>query len=198
MIKLCRKIKDKCRWLKGRNWYLRSFFLTNKYKNKANDFIRRNQENSVFILGTGRSGTQLVSNLLRATGKVQVFHEPNFYEDVSVMPKHRKNQELTKIYWQQFRKYQIYERWRYSQDGTMYSEVNGTIRYQIPGIINELPDAKLLLLVRDGRGFVRSLMGWKQFYSSDSKDAYALSPLPGDPYYECWHDMSRFERICWL
>jgi hypothetical protein len=75
--------------------------------------------------------------------------------------------------------------------------VNGTIRYQIQAIRQLFPEAKMLLMTRDGRGVVRSVMGWPQFYGPRSKGAFALAPLPGYPFETEWTSMNRFERICW-
>lgn len=47
-----------------------------------------------FVTGTGRSGTQLLSDLLDKTGCVKVFHEPNFGEDVGAIEAFRNDEKL--------------------------------------------------------------------------------------------------------
>lgn len=181
----------------GRAWHLRSKLIPRSVKQKAAGYLEENQENLVFVLGSGRSGTQLISDLLDQAGMAAVFHEPNFNEDVGTMDIQRRDEDLAERYWREFRSVKVYRRWMAAPGATIYGEVNGTIRYQAPAIKKLYPKAKMLLMVRDGRGVVRSVMGWPQFYNPGSKGAYALEPLPGDPYLAEWHSMSRFEKMCW-
>ena len=164
---------------------------------QACDYLSNNQEQMIFIMGSGRSGTQLLSDLLDSTGKAKIFHEPNFEEDVGSMDLLRRNVDLALQYWEEFRSLEVYRRWVEKPKTKMYGEVNGTIRYQTPAIKKLFPHSKMLMVVRDARGIVRSVMGWRQFYGPNSKGAYALSPLSGDPYLKDWSQMSRFEKICW-
>lgn len=151
----------------------------------------------IFITGSGRSGTQLLSDLLNSTGSAKVFHEPNFWEDVGTMDSLRKDAELSVRYWEDFRSLEVYRRWTEKPKTHFYCEVNGTIRYQVPAIKKIYPNSKMLMVARDGRGVVRSVMGWSQFYGPGSKGEHALSPLPNDRYFAEWSQMSRFEKICW-
>lgn len=148
-------------------------------------------------MGSGRSGTQLITDLLDRSGKAVVFHEPNFNEDVGTMDILRRDLQQAVRYWQEYRAVELYQRWINAPEGMMYGEVNGTIRYQTPAIKQLFPKAKIVLMTRDGRGVVRSIMGWKAFYSPHSKGAYALEPLPGDPFLQQWPQMCRFEKMCW-
>ena len=181
----------------GRAWWLRSRFISKAFKSQARAFLNEHQDKMVFVMGSGRSGTQLLSDLLDSAGTATVFHEPNFREDVSTLDTLRRNPELAVQYWQEFRSMEVYRRWMEKPVAQIYGEVNGTIRYQAPAIKQVFPKAKMLLVVRDGRGFVRSVMGWPQFYGPESTGAYALTPLPDDPYLDEWSHMSRFEKICW-
>lgn len=181
----------------GKAWRLRARLILPSARDQARIFLSEHQDKMIFITGTGRSGTQLLSDLLAATGSARVFHEPNFLEDVGTMDAIRRDPELAVRYWKEFRSQEVYRRWMEAPHLPYYSEVNGTIRYQIPAIKTIYPDSKLLMVGRDGRGVIRSVMGWPQFYGPGSKGAYALSPLPRDPYLEEWPRMSRFEKVCW-
>lgn len=181
----------------GRAWRLRSKFIPRSQVLEAEAYLQQHQEAMIFVLGSGRSGTQLISDLLDRSGKAAVFHEPNFFEDVGTMDALRRDEALAERYWKDFRNVAVYRRWMSEPAATYYGEVNGTIRYQAPAIKGLYPKAKMFLMVRDGRGVVRSVMGWHQFYSPGSKGAYALEPLPDDPFYDDWPHMSRFERLCW-
>lgn len=181
----------------GRAWWMRSQFVSKSMRNQARTFLEENQERMIFVMGSGRSGTQLLSDLLDSAGTAKVFHEPNFWEDVGTMDTLRRNPELAVQYWREFRSLEVYRRWMEKPVAQMYGEVNGTIRYQAPAIKQVFPKVKMLMVVRDGRGVVRSVMGWPQFYGPESKGAYAVSPLPNDPYWDEWPHLSRFEKICW-
>lgn len=181
----------------GRAWSIRSRLIPGSLKVEANAFLADHQEKMLFVMGSGRSGTQLISDLLDASGEAVVFHEPNFKEDVGTMNILRRDHAQTLRYWEEFRGVEVYLRWQQAAGKTMYGEVNGTIRYQAQAIKQLYPRAKMLLMTRDGRGVVRSVMGWPQFYGPRSKGAFALEPLPGDPFEAEWSTMNRFEKICW-
>lgn len=185
------------RKLWGKAWRLRSRFRSPSAREQARKYLKENQYKLVFITGSGRSGTQLLSDLLDSTGSARVLHEPNFWEDVGTMDALRRDTELAVRYWEDFRGPEVYRRWAEKPEIPFYCEINGTIRYQIPAIKRIFPGAKLLMVARDGRGVVRSVMGWPQFYGPGSRGAYALAPLSNDPYFARWPKMSRFEKICW-
>ena len=181
----------------GRLWGLRSCTFSSSEKRDAHLYLSERQKNLLFILGSGRSGTQLVTQLLEASNRVAAFHEPNFFEDVATMDAFRKHPEGAMEFWRDFRSVAIYRRWRAASNKTHYAEVTGTLRYHVSTIQKLFPSCPIYLLSRDGRGVVRSVMGWPEFYGPRSRGAYALSPLPDDPYHTRWNAMSRFERICW-
>ncbi len=180
-----------------KQWKLRSYFVPGEVRRKSGQFLHEHASNMFFILGTGRSGTQLITELLSLNTDVSVFHEPNFGEDVGTMDSLRRGNQLALDYWRRFRNFEVYSRWISTPNARLYGEVNGTIRYQTPAIHELYPDAKLFLISRNGQGVVRSVMGWPQFYASTSTGAYNIEPLEGDPYFERWKDMTRFEKVCW-
>jgi len=192
-----RKVLRNIKLAAGGVWKLRSLLVYKTTRATADIFLKERQQNLVFMLGTGRSGTQLVSDLLAASGNAIVFHEPNFIEDVGSMERFYRDEALVRDYWQRFRQYEIYRRWARSPEKQVYGEVNGTIRYHVPGIRHVFPDARLFLLARDGRGVVRSVMGWPRFYGPRSTGAYAIALESDGPYAAAWESMSRFEKICW-
>ncbi len=181
----------------GQTWWLRSLFTSGSIKRQAHEYLSAHQGNLFFVLGSGRSGTQLIADLMNASGHAVVFHEPNFRSDVATMDEFRRNPQGAVNYWREFRSVEVFKRWKSAGGAALYGEVNGTIRYHAPAIKELFPAAQLFLICRDGRGVVRSIMGWPQFYGPGSQGAYALAPLDGDPYREKWSGMSRFEKVCW-
>lgn len=181
----------------GLAWPMRSRFISDDEKREAGAFLESRQEQMVFVLGAGRSGTQWLCELLRATAGPAIYHEPNFREDVATMDQLRRDPSLAQRYWREYRGVEVYRRWRAQPEARHYGEVNGTIRYQAPAIRALYPRAKNFLLARDGRGFVRSVMGFPEFYGTSKYPAYALEPLPGDPLLPLWPSLDRFEKVCW-
>ena len=177
-------------------WSIRSKLITTKERLDSECFFKEKRGKLFFVLGTGRSGTQLLTSLLNRSDQSVVFHEPNFSEDVFTMDLFRHEPKEAIAYWNDFRKNQVYKRLCQSS-ADIYGEANGTIRYHGAAIKAVFPDVALFLVYRDGRGFVRSVMGWPQFYGPNSRGAYALAPLPEDAYFDEWNSMSRFEKICW-
>ena len=192
-----RYFRNELRFRWARAWILRSGFMRREEISSTLDTLRDQQDRMFFMLGNGRSGTQLISNLLNNSKECCVFHEPNFWDDVGTMDIFRRHPEQAIEYWKRYRCQAVYKRWREFGAPIIYGEVNGTIRYHAPAIQTLFPRAVLLHLVRDGRNYVRSVMGMSEFYNKGSKGAFALEPLPGDPYVTRWSKMSRFEKICW-
>lgn len=149
------------------------------------------------VHGAGRSGTQLITSLVNAGAHAAVFHEPDFDDDLRVMPAIHADPDCADAYWKRFRAARIMARWADAPDAKLYGEVTGMIRHHSQTIKTLFPDAPQFLLARHPSGFVRSLMGWTQFYSETSRGAYALSPAPGDPVWADWEGFSRFEKCCW-
>jgi hypothetical protein len=177
-------------------WKLRGFVQESLLKSESVDRFLRNRQ-IFFFLSTGRSGTQMLSGLLNRDRSCIVLHEPNFFEDVSVMDASRRDYKVAYKYLNGFRKYEIYRRLNKDKEKVSYGEVTGVLRYLSEPILKVFPQACLFLLVRDGRDVVRSIMGRSKFYSTASKGAWAISPLEDDPYLGTWNEMSRFEKICW-
>jgi len=150
-----------------------------------------------FVLGSGRSGTQMLSGLLNLDHSVLVLHEPAFFEDRVTRNTVRYGKLNVREYLIGFRKHLIAHRIRKSEQVKTYGEVTGTLRYHAAGIKEVFPDAKMLILTRDGRDVVRSIMQ-HDFYTETSVKDGDTSPLFGKQYFNTWEGMSRFEKVCWL
>lgn len=149
----------------------------------------------VFIVGSGRCGTHFLSRVLNRDPSGLVLHEPDFTPDATWIPKMRVNRQLRRQYTNTFRKYSIL--CRVARDRPpIYSEVSGTLRYCIGELRSSFPGSTVLILVRDLRDIVRSVMA-RSHYTNDAAGAWAISPTPGEPYYEQWDAMPRFAKVCW-
>ena len=113
------------------------------------------------------------------------------------------------------------------RDGLAAKEVYGEKNNTLAAFVEELHDllrGKLLWVVRDGRETVASMHNWHNrlfgnFYrecrdpggarrsrpkslaelplEADECNTSRPRPLPGDPYYDRWPEMSRHEMLCW-
>jgi hypothetical protein len=91
-----------------------------------------------------------------------------------------------------------------SKSGNVYIESN--VGYY--GLLDVLPDvfsySKTIFIVRDGREWVRSTLNWGEIFGKKGiRRLFAhrwptAKDFPDSPYYENWHQLSRFEQICWV
>lgn len=167
--------------------------------------------NIVLIVGSARSGTTALTKILATATNAEIFTEqsPNLcvearqlYEgklaDATGVLKTLK-EPLVK---------QSHAR------GMIYGDKNPNYLLFIP----HLPptwDYKIVLVVRDGRDVVRSLMDWhtlkRAIYftredvlegeeACDPPNPWDYSwprPRPGEAYYDAWRKMPRFEKCVW-
>ncbi len=148
--------------------------------------------NLFFIVGHGRSGTMFLSRLLNCAEKVMVKHE-NHYEDIIYF-----HLGMTDNYHNVITN-QLSERFKrrfdeLPEDITVYGEVNSLLRYDIEWLRQNL-NPFLLHLIRDGRDVVRSMYS-RAVYLNPTQYIPAY-PDDSDPYSLKWHDISRFEKLCW-
>lgn len=148
-----------------------------------------------FVLGMGRSGTNFLAAMLDRCPDALVFHEP-FSEDFDAFVEAHESYETGLNYFEDFRleKMQALAR---EHDIHHYGEVNSALRYHARAIKSVMPEARLLHLVRDGREVVRSVME-RRHYTKGTTGHHDLHPLPSDPLFDRWEELSRFEKVCWL
>ncbi len=89
------------------------------------------------------------------------------------------------------------------QSGLTYMESN----YGYYGLIDLIPNVfnvhRVAYIIRDGRGWVQSHHNWGEAYGKGRlRSIFAhtwpkANDLPGDPYFEKWEKMTRFEKLCW-
>lgn len=109
------------------------------------------------------------------------------------------------------------------RQGLIYGEKNVTLAPFIP-YLYEMLQCKFVFLIRDGRDVATSLMNWhNEAFGSiyrECKEASSLSdiaiaalsnlpleldtsdfarprPIPSDPFYEEWPNLTRFEMVTW-
>lgn len=151
--------------------------------------------NVFFLLGMGRSGTNFFASLLKRCPAALVYHEP-MDEDFIALEEAHESFDNALSYLKYFRLQRMHKLIQ-GQDIHHYGEANSNLRFHARAIREVMPNARLLHLVRDGREVVRSVME-RRHYTPGTSGHHALQPLPSDPLYERWDELSRFEKVCWL
>jgi len=77
---------------------------------------------------------------------------------------------------------------------TRYGEVTPYLRYSGEWLKKRF-DARLILLVRDGRDYVVSA-GQRGIFEADHPQL-PIVPRDDDPYAHRWNNMCYFEKVCW-
>jgi hypothetical protein len=149
-----------------------------------------------FIIGTGRNGSKLLSNVLSLGYNISLYGEvekgpyPEFYKS---------------CYEGNLIKDEIKRYWKFTRDLRMenskeiYLEKNHLI-VPILDIVNECyPDSKFIFLKRNEKDTVASFMG-KGTYSETDVGSYAngrLVPIKGI-HKDFWNTYTREQKITWL
>lgn len=168
---------------------LLKFWITNK---KVDKWF--NEINPFFILSIGRSGTNFLSNLLNLVPRAYIEHEP-VRNDFKSYQKAFYSQKRAYLYLKYFRKKEIYLRVR-DKNINSYGEVNSLLRRHSKALKILIPNVKIIHLVRDGRDVVRSGLSRRTMTKEDGHTRN-IRPLKGEPWYDEWKHMNRFEKICW-
>ncbi len=153
------------------------------------------ETNIFFLLGSGRCGTMMLSNMLSRCPETAALHEPRRFEDLAARPGCRRDPAYARDYVRKFRQYKIYR--AITRRGVKnFGEVSSPLRC-VGGALKEvIPHAKMFILVRDPRDGIRSAMN-RQSQKDNPFRRDPVSPLPGDPYAEKWESMDEFARYCW-
>ncbi|MHA1413969.1 MAG: hypothetical protein ACTSO4_15295, partial [Promethearchaeota archaeon] len=126
--------------------------------------------------------------------KAYVVHEPINIDHLAYQ-KAFHNRNYSFKYINEFRKKEIYLRVK-NKNIEIYGEVNSLLRRHFDALRMAFPKATFLLLIRNGKDVVRSLMSRETMTKKDPNTRY-IYPSENDPYQKKWKDMSRFEKLCW-
>lgn len=151
--------------------------------------------NIFFIFSLGRSGTQIFSRILNNDPRATVVHEPLTRDFLEYARTFNENYSCDE-YIECFRKKYI-QNIISNQNIKVYGEVNSVLRRHAAALMSIIPNVTGLYLIRDGRDVVRSMMARGSM--TNSLWYYSkITPQIGDPYFNEWHNMSQFEKCCWV
>lgn len=150
----------------------------------------------MFVLSTGRTGTQTLARLLDLSPNIDAFHEPR-----PQLMQERK-EARTEVYSHKHKYERIFTcsrgqaLLRAQKRGRIYAETSARLTFFAPIIASLLPNAKFLYVHRDPAEVVRSGMrrGW---YVDHPADYARVEPVEGEVFYEGWESRDQFSKICW-
>ena len=145
-----------------------------------------------FVVALGRSGTEMISTLLRRDQRAVVYHEPHEYDAKFVGLRRARvfDQAIDGLLESRFDELISEIDGRYE----IYGEVNSYLRYETDWLARRF-SASFVRIHRDGRDFVRSVYS-RPVYTAQEGETPIL-PCNDDPYARRWRSMTRFERLCW-
>ena len=151
---------------------------------------------SVFVMSTGRTGTETLARLLDLSPHIEAFHEPP-----PQLLAERK--EAFGQVWARPRKFaRIFSHaraWPIAKSrfrNRLYAEASARLTFFAPVIANVMPEAKFVCLYRHAADVVRSGMR-REWYTGHMSDRHRIEPWPDDPAFDSWQSWAPFERICW-
>lgn len=151
----------------------------------------------VFIVSTGRTGTQFLAEFFDHYQKTMAFHEPSpsFLRKALKYARGEITFKKMKEYLQKRRL--PYFNLAQRKSCNYYIEANNRL-FPLLGPLEEVfPEASVIHIVRDGCDYVRSGMSRDWYSQQDETRRLKSVTFPDDLWHEEWQSMSRFEKICW-
>lgn len=182
-----------------------------EYKFKT-EIIQSKEFAPIFFLSTGRTGTQLFTELLEHSKKTKVFHSPSslFCNAQSELIEEGKvSYEMYKEYGLEdeiinklvsqvvmaSREDLLYKTYLHNR---VYIETNNRITFLAPALKKIFPHAKFVHLHRHPGEFIRSGIRRKYYVSEDTHQIGMIKPIKEDPYFDMWDNMDNIEKVAWL
>jgi len=183
---------------------VKSYFSEERYKIKKpiSDFNTLPEKmfttmNPVYVVSTGRAGSELLVKLMNASNIGSVHHEPRprmFYGSKLAFELGTQNLKAIQMAYLNAR-YDILKK-SYLED-VRFVETNNRLSFFMKCLGNLFPKAKFIHLIRHPGAFVRSGIR-RHYYKGNENDDARLTPLQADKMYNVWDKSSDIERIGWL
>lgn len=156
---------------------------------------------TVFVLGTGRCGTQSLAHMLNSLPECQFEHEmkpPLLSEIDDYLKGNLRKDRLIEIL--------KTTRKPIKKGVKVFGESNQRLSFIIPELFEAFPNSKFIWIIRDGRSVVASTIfrGWygypviKTLKSSEEWEKYRIcGDIVGEIPQPVWERMSPFAKNCW-
>jgi hypothetical protein len=149
----------------------------------------------VFVLSTGRVGSQTLAALYALSPHAHAEHEPS--------------PALTYASYQAYLDRCAAPHWRTlvygardeavlnaAARGQVYAETNNRLTYLAPALADAFPDSRFIHLHREPLAVIRSGMA-RGYFVDNGWDYARIRPRPGEPDAAGWPTMNQIERCAW-
>ncbi len=149
----------------------------------------------VWVLSTGRTGTNTLTELLKLSPFIDAFHEPapelfQFSHDY-YSGNISRGEALRAL--QYLRDESVFRSFR---DGFVYVETNNRVTYIADLLLELYPRSKFIFVHRNPYEFIRSGMR-RGYYQHHMRDSARIEPRPEDAYHAEWNHWSEIEKVAW-
>lgn len=156
---------------------------------------------SVFVLSTGRVGTDSLTFLLDLSPQIYAEHEPRHPMHRQTFDAYQQQMTGTEIA-REYLDIRMFQFPAYTtlkqalQSNCVYAETSNRLTYMADSLAAYFPHSKFIFLHRDPAAVVRSGMrrGW---YDGSPGDVSRIVPREGDPAVDQWANWSPFQKCCW-
>ena len=157
------------------------------------------QHPCVFVLSTGRTGTETIAALFTLAKNVISLHEPSpsLYEMSRLAYEYSGDAaalKLLSVSFQSLRGELLNTSLSY---GLGYVESSPQVTFLAPAILERYPMARFIHLVRDPRDVVRSGMR-RKWYDGHPSDGSRIVPVHNPRDVQKWNEYSPFQKNLWL
>jgi len=153
----------------------------------------------VFVLSTGRVGTETVDALFGLSDNVFSYHEPlpTLYGLSKLSYQNSGDSVAREILMEAFLTSRR-DLLKYSLDCQRgFVETSPQVTFLAPVILNALLDARFIHLVRDPRSVIRSGMR-RKWFDGHPNDGTRITPLSGTQHAANWSRYDVFQKNAWL
>jgi hypothetical protein len=159
----------------------------------------------VFVLSTGRVGTDTLTQVLNQSVEINAFHEPEprFLAETKsayqTPPSNRRETLDLAAFYHHARMFEFPAATTYRtclRRGLVFAETSNRLTYFAPSLAEYFPLAQFIHLHREPANVVRSAMR-RRFYAGHGWDAYRIEPRSSDPFASAWEAWTPFEKCCW-
>jgi hypothetical protein len=153
----------------------------------------------VFVLSTGRAGTETLGALFSLVNNVISYHEPSpiMYGLSKISYENYDDQSASKTLKEAFLAMKA-ELLNYSLDCRVgYIETSPQNTFLAKTILNAIPNATFIHMVRDPRDVIRSGMR-RKWFDGHPNDGTRIVPRPNSLESQQWNDYSLFQKNVWL
>lgn len=183
---------------------IKSYFRDERYKIKKNitDYCSLPERiftemSPVFVVSTGRAGSELLVKLMNASKVGSVYHEPStrmFLGSKLAFEFGEGHIKAKRMAYLNAR-YDLLKK-AYLED-KRFVETNNRITFFMVALGDLFPKAKFIHLVRHPGAFVRSCIR-RNYYNGNENDDGRITPLKSDSVYDNWANLGDIEKIGWL